>query len=119
MQNEVAVARQKAEEKRASMEAKRGEKMAKVLEMAKLMKIVGRAPSKRSFFKSSKHEWAWSVSYHDQLKGLVLLQEKFNIEAWNSWVYIRIMLFPLQTVRVETWSSCGMNSEFYIFYYQI
>jgi len=57
LQNEVAVARQKAEEKRASVEAKRGEKVARVLELAKLMKIVGRAPSKRSFFRPSQHDW--------------------------------------------------------------
>lgn len=58
MQNDVAVARQKAEEKRASMEAKRGEKLARVMELAKLMQIVGRAPTKRSFFRPYKHEWA-------------------------------------------------------------
>ncbi|XXG56513.1 hypothetical protein AAC387_Pa03g3900 [Persea americana] len=50
MQNEVAQARRKAEEKRASAEAKRGTKVAKVLEVANLMRAVGRAPSKRSFF---------------------------------------------------------------------
>ncbi|KAJ6843475.1 uncharacterized protein M6B38_296810 [Iris pallida] len=50
MRNDVAVARQKAEEKRASVEAKRGEKLARVLELGKLMKIVGKPPSKRSFF---------------------------------------------------------------------
>ncbi|XP_020240995.1 remorin 4.1-like [Asparagus officinalis] len=59
MQNDVAIARQKAEEKRASMEAKRGEKIARVLELAKLMKIVGQSPSKRSFFRPYKHDsWA-------------------------------------------------------------
>ncbi|KAM0943644.1 putative remorin [Dioscorea sansibarensis] len=50
MQNDVAKARRKAEEKRASSEAKRGTKVARVLELANLMKAVGRAPSKRSFF---------------------------------------------------------------------
>ncbi|XP_057506709.1 remorin 4.1-like [Actinidia eriantha] len=50
MQNEVAKAHRKAEEKRASAEAKRGTKVARVLEIANLMKAVGRAPSKRSFF---------------------------------------------------------------------
>ncbi|XP_057466892.1 remorin 4.1-like isoform X1 [Actinidia eriantha] len=50
MQNEVAKAHRKAEEKRASAEAKRGTKVAKVLEITNLMKAVGRAPSKRSFF---------------------------------------------------------------------
>ncbi|MQM21510.1 hypothetical protein Taro_054551 [Colocasia esculenta] len=50
MQNEVAKAHRKAEEKRASAEAKRGTKVARILEMANLMRAVGRAPSKRSFF---------------------------------------------------------------------
>ncbi|GFY98239.1 remorin family protein [Actinidia rufa] len=50
MQNEVAKAHRKAEEKRASAESKRGTKVARVLEIANLMKAVGRAPSKRSFF---------------------------------------------------------------------
>lgn len=50
MQNEVARARRKAEERRASAEAKRGTKVARVLEVANLMKAVGRAPAKRSFF---------------------------------------------------------------------
>uniref|UniRef100_A0A5B6YJB6 Remorin C-terminal domain-containing protein n=1 Tax=Davidia involucrata TaxID=16924 RepID=A0A5B6YJB6_DAVIN len=50
MQNEVAKAHRKAEEKRASAEAKRGTKVARVLEIANLMRAVGRAPVKRSFF---------------------------------------------------------------------
>jgi hypothetical protein len=50
-QNEVAKARRKAEEKRASAEAKRGTKVASILELASFMRAVGRAPStKRSFF---------------------------------------------------------------------
>lgn len=52
MQNDVAKARRKAEEKRATAEAKRGTKVARVFEIANLMKTVGRAPTKRSFFKS-------------------------------------------------------------------
>lgn len=50
MQNDIAKARRKAEEKRASAEAKRGLKLAKVLELANFMKAVGRVPTKRSFF---------------------------------------------------------------------
>lgn len=50
MQNKVAKAHRKAEERRASAEAKRGTKVARVLELANLMRAVGRAPSKRSFF---------------------------------------------------------------------
>ncbi|XP_068643901.1 remorin 4.1-like [Aristolochia californica] len=50
MQNDVAKARRKAEEKRASAEAKRGTKVARVLEVTNLMRVVGRAPTKRSFF---------------------------------------------------------------------
>lgn len=50
MQNEVAKAHRKAEDKRASAEAKRGVKVARVLEVANLLRAVGRAPSKRSFF---------------------------------------------------------------------
>lgn len=50
MQNDVAKAHHKAAEKRASAEAKRGTKVAKVLELANFMRAVGRAPSKRSFF---------------------------------------------------------------------
>ncbi|CAL4945014.1 unnamed protein product [Urochloa decumbens] len=49
-QNDIAKARRKAEEKRASAEAKRGLKMAKVLDLANFMKAVGRVPTKRSFF---------------------------------------------------------------------
>jgi len=50
-QNDIAKARRKAEEKRASAEAKRGTKAARVLELANFMRAVGRAPStKRSFF---------------------------------------------------------------------
>ncbi|KAI3750256.1 hypothetical protein L2E82_20889 [Cichorium intybus] len=50
MQNDVAKARRKAEERRATAEAKRGTKVARVMEIANLMKAVGRAPTKRSFF---------------------------------------------------------------------
>jgi hypothetical protein len=50
MQNDVAKAHRKAQERRASAEAKRGTKIARVLEIANLMRAVGRAPSKRSFF---------------------------------------------------------------------
>ncbi|KAJ1429947.1 Remorin, C-terminal [Sesbania bispinosa] len=50
MQNEIAKAHRKAEERRASAEAKRGTKVARVLEIAGLMKAVGRAPAKKSFF---------------------------------------------------------------------
>lgn len=50
MENRVAKARRKAEEKRASAEAKRGIKVARVLEIAGVMRTVGRAPTKRSFF---------------------------------------------------------------------
>ncbi|KAF2307900.1 hypothetical protein GH714_033267 [Hevea brasiliensis] len=50
MQNEIAKAHRKAEERRASAEAKRGTKVARVLEIANLMRAVGRAPAKRSFF---------------------------------------------------------------------
>lgn len=50
MQNDIAKARRKAEERRASAEAKRGTKVAKIFEIANLMRAVGRAPAKRSFF---------------------------------------------------------------------
>ncbi|XP_030517382.1 remorin 4.1-like [Rhodamnia argentea] len=50
MQNDIAKARRRAEERRASAEAKRGTKVARVLEIANLMRAVGRAPAKRSFF---------------------------------------------------------------------
>ena len=50
MQNDVAKAHRKAEERSASAEAKRGTKVARVLEIANLMRAVGRAPTKRSFF---------------------------------------------------------------------
>ncbi|XP_071715604.1 remorin 4.2-like [Rutidosis leptorrhynchoides] len=50
MQNDVAKARRKAEERRATAEAKRGTKVAKVMDIANLMRAVGRAPTKRSFF---------------------------------------------------------------------
>ncbi|XP_009798133.1 remorin 4.1-like [Nicotiana tabacum] len=50
MQNDIAKARRKAEERRASAEAKRGTKVAKVLEICNLMRAIGRAPAKRSFF---------------------------------------------------------------------
>ncbi|XP_071737553.1 remorin 4.1-like [Rutidosis leptorrhynchoides] len=50
MENEIAKAHQKAEERRASAEAKRGTKISRVLEVANLMKAVGRAPVKSSYF---------------------------------------------------------------------
>ncbi|XP_076884451.1 remorin 4.1-like [Bidens hawaiensis] len=50
MQNDVAKAKRKAEERRATAEATRGTKVARVLEIANLMRAVGRAPTKRSFF---------------------------------------------------------------------
>lgn len=50
MQNDIAKARRKSEERKATAEAKRGTKVAKVLEVANLMRAVGRAPAKRSFF---------------------------------------------------------------------
>ncbi|KAK9065776.1 hypothetical protein SSX86_015177 [Deinandra increscens subsp. villosa] len=50
MENEIAKAHRKAEERRASEEAKRGTKIARVLEVANLMKAMGRAPVKSSFF---------------------------------------------------------------------
>ncbi|KAJ0042229.1 hypothetical protein Pint_17921 [Pistacia integerrima] len=50
MQNDVVKARRKAEERRASSESKRGTKVARILEVANLMRAVGRAPVKRSFF---------------------------------------------------------------------
>ncbi|KAK6149165.1 hypothetical protein DH2020_016690 [Rehmannia glutinosa] len=50
MQNTIAKAHRKAEERRASAEAKRGTKVARILEVANLMRAVGRAPVKRSFF---------------------------------------------------------------------
>ncbi|TMW85984.1 hypothetical protein EJD97_022161 [Solanum chilense] len=50
MQNDIAKAHRKAEEKKASAEAKRGTKVAKVVEISNLMRAVGRAPAKRSFF---------------------------------------------------------------------
>lgn len=50
MQNDIAKAQQKAAEKKASAEAKRGTKVARVLELSNFMRAVGRAPSKRSFF---------------------------------------------------------------------
>lgn len=50
MQNDIVKARRKAEERRASAEAKRGTKVAKILEISNLMRAVGRAPVKRSFF---------------------------------------------------------------------
>jgi Remorin, C-terminal region len=49
-QNTLAKAHRKAEERRASAEAKRGLKVAKVLELANFMRAVGRVPNKRSFF---------------------------------------------------------------------
>lgn len=50
MQNDVAKARRKAEERRASAEGRRGTKVAGVLDVANLMRAVGRPPVKRSFF---------------------------------------------------------------------
>lgn len=50
MENDIAKAHHKAEERRASAEAKRGTKIARVLEVANLMKAVGRSPVKNSFF---------------------------------------------------------------------
>ncbi|XP_054803490.1 remorin 4.1-like [Prosopis cineraria] len=50
MQNGIAKARRKAEEKRASAEGRRGTKVAKILEIANLMRAVGKFPAKRSFF---------------------------------------------------------------------
>lgn len=49
MENEIAKAHRKAEERKASAEARRGTKVAKVFEIAHLMKAMGRAPPKRSF----------------------------------------------------------------------
>ncbi|KAD6119709.1 hypothetical protein E3N88_10980 [Mikania micrantha] len=50
MENEIAKTHRKAEERRASVKAKRGTKIARVVEVANLMKIMGRAPVKSSFF---------------------------------------------------------------------
>uniref|UniRef100_A0A1J3EMD2 Remorin C-terminal domain-containing protein n=2 Tax=Noccaea caerulescens TaxID=107243 RepID=A0A1J3EMD2_NOCCA len=52
-QNDVAKAQRKAEERRATAEAKRGTEVAKVVEVANLMRAVGRPPAKRSFFSFS------------------------------------------------------------------
>ena len=52
-QNQVARAQRKAEERRATAEAKRGTEVAKVVEVANLMRAVGRSPSKRSCFSFS------------------------------------------------------------------
>lgn len=52
-QNQVARAQRKAEERRATAEAKRGTEVAKVVEVANLMRAVGRPPSKRYFFSFS------------------------------------------------------------------
>ncbi|KAJ0258331.1 Remorin 4.2 [Hirschfeldia incana] len=52
-QNKVARAQMKAEERRATAEAKRGTEVAKIVEVANLMRAVGRPPSKRSFFSFS------------------------------------------------------------------
>lgn len=49
MENEIAKAHRKAEERRASAESVRGTKTGRVIEVANLMKAVGRAPAK-SFF---------------------------------------------------------------------
>lgn len=53
MENKVAKARRKAEERRATSESKRGTEVARVLEVANLMRAVGRPPAKRSFFSFS------------------------------------------------------------------
>ncbi|KAL8142932.1 hypothetical protein V2J09_015964 [Rumex salicifolius] len=50
MENDIAKAHRKAEERRASAEGKRGTKIARVLEVANLMRAIGKPPSKRSFF---------------------------------------------------------------------
>jgi len=52
-QNKVAKAQRKAEERRATAEGKRGTEVARVLEVANLMRAVGRPPAKRSFFSLS------------------------------------------------------------------
>ncbi|XP_010504683.1 PREDICTED: uncharacterized protein LOC104781661 [Camelina sativa] len=49
-QNKVAKAQRKAEERRATAEGRRGTEVARVLEVANLMRAVGRPPAKRSFF---------------------------------------------------------------------
>ncbi|XP_076955022.1 remorin 4.2-like [Bidens hawaiensis] len=49
MENKIAKAHRKAEERRASAESVRGTKTGRVIEVANLMKAVGRAPAK-SFF---------------------------------------------------------------------
>ncbi|KAG7566046.1 Remorin C-terminal [Arabidopsis suecica] len=49
-QNKVAKAQRKAEERRATAEGKRGTEVARVLEVANLMRAIGRPPAKRSFF---------------------------------------------------------------------
>ncbi|ERN00893.1 hypothetical protein AMTRI_Chr03g139880 [Amborella trichopoda] len=50
MQNDIARAHRKSEEKRASAEAKRGTRTTKILELANLMRAVGKFPPKISFF---------------------------------------------------------------------
>ena len=47
MENEVAKAKQKAEEKRASAEAKRAAKVVRVMDKANLMRAQGKAPPRR------------------------------------------------------------------------
>ncbi|KAL8191715.1 hypothetical protein R6Q57_028446 [Mikania cordata] len=49
MENEIAKAHQKAEERRATTESIRGTKTTRVLEVANLMKAVGRSPVKSLF----------------------------------------------------------------------
>ncbi|KAJ9548127.1 hypothetical protein OSB04_020670 [Centaurea solstitialis] len=49
MENEIAKAHHKAEERRATAESIRGRKMGRVLEVANLMKVVGRSPVKNFF----------------------------------------------------------------------
>lgn len=50
MQNEIAKAKRKAGERKASAEGKRGTKIARVLEIANFMRAMGTPPSNRSFF---------------------------------------------------------------------
>ncbi|PKA58240.1 Uncharacterized protein AXF42_Ash012963 [Apostasia shenzhenica] len=52
MRNEVAAARRSAAERRAEAGGRREEKVGRVMELARVMKLFGRDPSKRSFFKS-------------------------------------------------------------------
>ncbi|KAK8950364.1 hypothetical protein KSP40_PGU021742 [Platanthera guangdongensis] len=56
MQKEFVNTRWKAEEKRVSVEAKRGIEVARVLEVANLLRAVGCAPWEKPFPKSEKKE---------------------------------------------------------------